>query len=110
MKPQYSFADSSSMAWEQHEEASGVEIKKLPQANDQIMELYRFLPNTLFPDHQHKGPEFIYLLQGSARVDGIWVYAGWASAAETGTYDKNFLSGNKGCVFLTIYTTGSKYV
>jgi len=110
MKPQYSFADSSSIAWEKHEEASGVEIKKLPQANDQIMELYRFQPNTLFPDHQHKGPEFIYLLEGSDRVDGKWIRAGWASAAETGTLDKVFLSGDEGCIFLTVYTIGSKYV
>jgi len=50
----------------------------LPQANDQIMELYQFLPNTLFSDHQHKGPEFIYFLEGFE--------------------------------FLTVYTTGPKYV
>ncbi|MFT5226226.1 MAG: anti-sigma factor ChrR (cupin superfamily) [Polaribacter sp.] len=110
MKPQYSFADSNSVAWTTHGDANGVEIKKLLGANDQIMELYRFLPNTVFPDHRHNGPEFVYLLEGSARVDGKWIQAGWASAAETGTIDKEFLSGDAGCVFLTVYTIGSTFV
>ncbi|MFT7528917.1 MAG: hypothetical protein ACI9LY_004085, partial [Arenicella sp.] len=53
---------------------------------------------------------FVYLLEGSARVDGKWIQAGWASAAETGTIDKEFLSGDAGCVFLTVYTIGSTFV
>ncbi len=110
MKPKYNFVDSNSVAWEKHEIAKGVEIKKLSGANDQVMELYRFSPNTVFPDHLHNGPEFVYLLEGSARIDGKWIQAGWASAAETGTIDKEFLSGDTGCIFLTVYTIGSKYV
>ncbi len=36
---------------------------------------------------------------------------GWvASVAETGTFDKESLSGDAGCVLLTVYTIGSKYV
>ena len=109
MKPQYSFTDSRSIVWEKYEGVRGVEIKKLPRANDQIMELYRFSPNTLFPDHQHNGPEFVHLLEGSVRVNSKWIQAGWASAAETGTFDRGFLSGDDGCIFLTVYTMGSKY-
>jgi len=110
MKPIFYFVDSNSVAWEKHEIAKGVEIKKLSGANDQVMELYRFSPNTVFPDHLHNGPEFVYLLEGSARIDGKWIQAGWAIAAETGTIDKEFLSGDTGCIFLTVYTIGSKYV
>lgn len=110
MKPKYNFVDSNSVVWEKHEIAKGVEIKKLCTANDQTMELYRFSPNAVFPDHFHNGPEFVYLLEGSARVNGKWIEAGWSSAAETGTIDKEFLSGDAGCIFLSVYTVGSKYV
>jgi hypothetical protein len=110
MKPKYIYADSNSVPWEKHEIATGVEIKKLCSANDQAMELYRFPPNTLFPDHLHNGPEFVFLLDGSARVNGKWIHAGWSSAAEAGTLDKEFLSGDTGCIFLSVYTQGSQYV
>ena len=109
MKPEYHIADANVVSWEKHELAEGVEIKRLPSANGQLMELYRFPPDTIFPDHIHNGPEFVYVLEGSARVNGQWIHAGWASAAETGTSDKEFLSGDDGCIFLTVYTAGSDY-
>lgn len=109
MKPKYNFVDSNAVDWQPHE-TPGVEIKRLAGANDQIMELYRFAPNTIFPDHIHWGPEFVYLIEGTARVDGKWISAGWSSAAETGSLDHAFMSGDAGCVFLSVYTTGSKYV
>ncbi len=89
--------------------AEGVEVKALCSANDQTMELYRFAPNTSYPDHFHNGPEFVYLMEGSARQNGKWLYAGWSSAAETGSLDHDFISGDKGCVFLTVYTA-SRYL
>ena len=73
------------------------------------MELYRFGPNTSYPDHFHEGPEFVYLLEGSARHNGEWLEAGWSSAAETGSFDSDFTSGLQGCLFLTVYTR-SRYV
>ena len=60
-----------------------------------IMELYRFAPNITYPDHIHEGPEFVYLLEGSARQDGKWLEAGWASSAEIGTLNSGFLSGER---------------
>jgi len=109
MKPKYHFADSNSVDWEKLD-VEGVESKKLASANNQLMELYKFMPNITFPDHVHQGPEFVYLLEGSARVDGKWIQAGWSSAAETGTTDKEFMSGESGCTFLSVYTAGSKYL
>lgn len=70
MEPKFSFVDSSAVAWEKHLGVSGVEIKKLLGANGQVMELYRVLPNIIFPDHLHDAPEFLYLLEDSAKVDG----------------------------------------
>ncbi|MEM7562310.1 MAG: hypothetical protein AAF353_04565 [Pseudomonadota bacterium] len=109
MKPKYNFVDSNTVAWEAMD-TEGVEIKTLSKANDQVMELYRFMPDTVFPDHIHQGPEFVYLLEGSARVDGRWIYPGWSSGAETGTLDREFKSGEEGCVFLSVYTSGSTYI
>jgi hypothetical protein len=110
MQPKYDFVDSNSVSWKKDEIAQGVEIKKLCTANNQTMELYRFAPNTVYPDQVHNGPEFVYLLEGSARVNGKWIQAGWSSGAETGTLDEGFLSGESGCIFLSVYTVGSRYV
>ena len=71
------------------------------------MELSRYAPNTPYPQHVHAGPEFVYLLEGSARLAGQWLRPGWSSVAEPGTIDSEFLSGPDGCVFLAIYTPAS---
>ena len=109
MKPKYNFVDSNTVEW-QEIDVKGVETKRLATANNQVMELYKFSPNVVFPDHVHQGPEFVYLIEGSARVDGKWIYQGWSSGAETGTTDKEFMSGESGCIFLSVFTQGSEYV
>ena len=109
MEPKFNFADSESIPWLKSEIAEGVEVKTLCSANSMIMELYQFAPNITYPDHIHDGPEFVYLLEGSARQDGKWLEAGWASSAETGTLDRGFLSGEKGCLTVAVYTR-SKYI
>ena len=73
------------------------------------MELYRFAPNIIYPDHIHHGPEFIYFLEGSARQEGKWLEAGWSSSAETSSLDSGFLSSEKGCLTFAVYTR-SKYI
>ena len=109
MEPQFVFADSDSIPWTKSEVAEEVEVKTLCSANDQTMELYRFAPNTPYPNHLHEGPEFVYLLEGGCRQNGKWVETGCVSAAKTGTVDSDFISGEKGCTFLTVYTA-SKYI
>jgi anti-sigma factor ChrR (cupin superfamily) len=109
MNPNFYFSNSDSIPWVESEMAEGVEVKTLCAANDMTMELYRFAPNSSYPDHFHEGPEFVYLLEGSARQDDTWLEAGWSSAAETGSLDSKFVSGGKGCLFLTVYTK-SRYV
>lgn len=108
MASQFVIADSDSIPWIKSEIAKGVEVKTLGSANGQTMALYRFAPSTPYPDHLHEGPEFVFLLEGSCRQNGNWLEAGCASAAETGTVDSDFISGEKGCTFLTVYTS-SKY-
>ena len=108
-KAKYSFVDSAEVEWEKSD-TEGVKIKRLATANDQVMALYWFSPNVVFPDHVHQGPEFIYMLEGSAIVGGKWIHAGWSSGAETGSIDKQFTSGDSGCIFLCTYTQGSTYL
>jgi hypothetical protein len=103
-EPKYIFADSNSLPWQADPELPGVESKRLGTANGQAMELSRYAPNTAYPAHVHAGPEFVFLLEGSARLAGQWLQPGWSSIGETGTYDEDFLSGEDGCVFLAIYT------
>ena len=109
MVPKFNFADSEAIPWLKSEFAEGVEVKTLCSANNMIMELYRFAPNITYPDHIHEGPEFVYILEGSARQDGEWLEAGWASSAETGTLDSEFLSGENGCLTVAVYTR-SRYI
>jgi anti-sigma factor ChrR (cupin superfamily) len=102
--PKYTFSDSNALPWEKDDAIDGMETKSLGAANGQTMELFRFAPNTAFPEHIHKGPEFVYVLAGSARLSGQWLEAGWSSAGEAGTVDEDFLSGDKGCVLVAVYT------
>ena len=104
MVPKFNFADSEAIPWLTSEFAEGVEVETLCSANSMIMELYRFAPNITYPDHIHEGPEFVYILEGSARQDGKWLEARWASSAETDTLDSEFLSGENGCLTVAVYS------
>lgn len=103
-EPKYIFTDTDSLDWQTVQDLPGVEVKFLGEANGQSMELSRYAANTVYPAHVHAGPEFVYLLEGSARLAGQWLYPGWSSIGETGTVDEEFVSGEDGCVFLAIYT------
>ncbi|MGI9200352.1 MAG: cupin domain-containing protein [Woeseiaceae bacterium] len=102
-EPKYIFADSNLLPWQADPDLPGVEYKALGTANGQVMELSRYAPDTAYPAHVHAGPEFVFLLEGSARLAGQWLQPGWSSIGEAGTSDEDFLSGEKGCVFLAIY-------
>ena len=99
----YQFSDANSVPWRKSTFAEGIEVKDLGTANGRSMQLVRFAPGASFPLHQHAGPEFIYLLEGSAIQEGKQLSTGWAAVAATGTTDSNFHS-LAGCVFLTVYT------
>ena len=103
-EPKYLFENANALPWQVVESVPGVWIKNLGTTDGQTMELFRFAPDTGFPDHVHKGPEFVYLLEGRARLNGQWLATGWSSIGETGTVDHGFLSGAEGCVLLAVYT------
>jgi anti-sigma factor ChrR (cupin superfamily) len=102
--PKYIVADSGAIEWRALPGIRGVEVKSLGGANGQTMELARYAPNTSYPEHVHAGPEFVFLLEGTARLAGRWLEPGWSSIGETGTIDSDFLSGASGCVFLAVNT------
>jgi anti-sigma factor ChrR (cupin superfamily) len=99
----YQFTDANHTPWRKSTFANGIEVKDLGHANGRSMQLVRFAPGASFPLHTHAGPEFIYLLEGSAIQEGQPLSAGWSAVAATGTTDSNFHSP-AGCVFLTVYT------
>ena len=104
-KSKYIVTNANALSWQELEGFAGVEIKSLGTANGQTMELFRFAPNTPFPEHVHAGPEFVFLMEGRARLSGQWLETGWSSIGEAGTVDSDFLSGETGCVLLAVYTT-----
>ncbi len=100
----YIFKNAGSLPWEKSASIPGMETKSLGMIDGQTMELFRFASNTAFPEHVHKGPEFVYMLEGKARLSGQWLEKGWSSIGETGSVDRDFLSGEDGCVLLAVYT------
>ena len=100
--PHFSCIDGESTPWRASTFAPEVEVKDLGDANGRAMQLVRFPPGTVFPVHQHAGPEFVYILEGELRR---WQAArpGWASVSAAGTVDDDVRSAT-GCVFLLFYS------
>jgi len=101
--PRFLFTDAAAMPWRASAYAEGVEVKDLGTANGRSMQLVRCRPGTTFPTHYHRGPEFIYILEGEAIQNGQQLRPGWAGVAEAGTVDEHFHS-DTGCVFLIVYS------
>jgi len=99
----YHFVDSSAIPWRASSFSDGVEVKDLGSSDGRSMQLVRFAPGATFPLHAHAGPEFIFLLEGSAVQEGERLAEGWSAVAAGGTVDHNFHSPG-GCVFLTVYS------
>ncbi len=66
------------------------------------MQLVRFAPGAVFPDHFHTGPEFVYVLDGEVVQNGRRLRSGYAGVAESGTVDAGFSSAT-GCTFVLVY-------
>jgi len=98
----FSFTDSGAAPWLQSKVAPGVQVKHLGKANGRALDLVRFEPGVVFPLHEHKGPEFIFLLEGEAIQNEQRLTSGWAGVAERGTLDNQFRS-ETGCLFLLNY-------
>ena len=103
--PKYTVTNPGSLSWQKMKSVNGVEVKFLGTANGQTMELFRFAPNSPYPEHVHKGAEFVFMVEGRARLSGQWLEPGWSSIGEAGTVDSDFLSGAEGCVLLAVYTS-----
>jgi hypothetical protein len=59
------------------------------------------LPGARFPVHTHKGPEFVFILEGELVQGGRRLGPGWASVAGAGTVDEDVHS-ERGCVFVVV--------
>jgi anti-sigma factor ChrR (cupin superfamily) len=102
-QPDFFYADGESVAWRASDFAKNVEVKDLGAVNGRAMQLVRFPPGTVFPVHQHNGPEFVYVLEGELIQNGQRLGRGWVSVAAAGTVDVDVKS-ETGCVFLIVYS------
>ncbi len=100
--PQFRWSDSNDAPWIPSTLAKGVEVKNLGKANGRAIQLVRFLPGAVFPDHLHTGPEFIYVVEGEVTWNGRLLARGCVGVAEAGTVERGFRSMT-GCVFLLMY-------
>ncbi|MGI9608026.1 MAG: cupin domain-containing protein [Acidimicrobiales bacterium] len=100
----YQFTDTSTGSWRPSSQGEGIEVMDLGISDiGQQMQLVRMQPDTPYPNHRHVDPEFVYMLEGSGRQAGVWMHAGWASVANTGSLDLGFVSGSDGCTLLSVY-------
>jgi anti-sigma factor ChrR (cupin superfamily) len=106
--PQMFLTDSDSVPWKPSVFVKGVEVKNLGKADGRGMQLVRFAPGAVFPNHVHTGPEFIYMLEGEAVRNGQRLRPGYAGVAEAGTIDCDFRS-QVGCMFLLVYDLTQKF-
>jgi anti-sigma factor ChrR (cupin superfamily) len=100
--PRFLISDSDSIPWSPSRFADGVEVKNLGKADGLGMQLVRFAPGAVFPDHLHTGPELLYVLEGEAIRNGVRLRGGFVGIAEKGTIDRGFRS-DTGCTFLLVY-------
>ncbi|OAJ63754.1 hypothetical protein A6V36_17210 [Paraburkholderia ginsengiterrae] len=98
----FTFTDSNVAPWLDSKAARGVTVKNLGKVNGRAMQLVRFEPGVVFPDHRHDGPEFIFMLEGEAIQNGHVLAGGWSGVAAQGTVDERFRS-DTGCLFLLCY-------
>src|ERR1043165_4211282 len=88
-QPGFFFADSEQIGWRASSMAAGVEVKDLGTTDGRFMQLVRFPPGTVFPVHEHAGPEFVYVLEGELIQNGKRLGRGWVSVSSAGTDRKS---------------------
>lgn len=81
--------------------ASGVFVKDIATTDGWEMQMVRVEPGARFPVHVHKGPEFLFILEGELVRSGHRMGHGWASVASAGTIDEDVYS-ETGCVFILV--------
>ena len=97
------FTDSRQTPFRASTFAEKVCVKDLGTAEGRSMQLVRFEPGAVFPVHTHRGPEFVYILEGELIQRGRRLGPGWASVAASGSVDDDVRS-ECGCTFLTVYS------
>ncbi len=99
----FAFTDARQKPFRPSTAATKVCVKDLGMADGYSMQLVRFEPGAVFPRHVHRGPEFVYILEGELIQCGRRLGPGWASVAATGSLDDDVRS-EQGCTFLTVYS------
>jgi anti-sigma factor ChrR (cupin superfamily) len=97
------FTDTGQKPFRPSTVAAKVCVKDLGMADGYAMQLVRFEPGAVFPPHIHRGPEFVYILEGELIQRGRRLGPGWASIAARGSLDDDVHS-EQGCAFLTVYS------
>ncbi|HEY6618485.1 MAG TPA: cupin domain-containing protein [Steroidobacteraceae bacterium] len=91
----------SDLPWRPSTFARGVSVKDVAITDGYEMQLVRFAPGAAFPVHEHRGPEFIFVIEGELIQAGRRLTAGWASVARAGSIDEKVHS-EIGCTFLLV--------
>ncbi len=102
-EPGFVFTDSGRTPFRASTFAEKVCVKDLGTVEGRSMQLVRFEPGAAFPVQTHRGPEFVYILEGELIQRGRRLGPGWASVAASGSVDDDVRS-DCGCTFLTVYS------
>lgn len=89
------------LPWKPSTFAAGVFVKDVAVTDGLEMQILRFEPGARLPLHEHKCPEFIYILEDELMVAGQRLSSGWASVASVGSTHADVHS-ETGCVLVLV--------
>jgi quercetin dioxygenase-like cupin family protein len=94
------FANTNEMDWQVLE--NGQMIKLIGTAEGNGFILPKVPPGCIGPPHQHKGLEYLYVIEGSVVSNGTLLEAGHGYIAESGT-DHHEFSSETGATFIVVF-------
>ena len=95
------FVSTDDLAWRPSTIGAGILVKDVAVTDGWEMQIVRVEPGARFAVHTHRGPEFLYVLEGELAQAGRRLGRGWASVASAGTVDEDVHS-ETGCLFVLV--------
>ncbi len=99
----WTFTDTNTAAWQ--ETPDGAKFKMVGAADGFVMVYSELAAGGSGSSHEHGAPEFLYVLDGDVRSNGVEMKAGHGYSASAGSKHTEFASTG-GCTFISVFKLG----
>ncbi len=99
----WTFTDTNTAAWQ--ETPDGTKFKMVGVADGFVMVYSELAAGGAGSPHEHSAPEFLYVLEGDVKANGVEMKAGHGYSAPAGTKHTEFASTG-GCKFISVFKLG----